>query len=618
VVRCRARGDLAASGPGARSGEPERDDPRQKERLIVADTVGGPAAPTPSAASQSTTPKLFVRQSSGLVRNVSVTNALFFNVAAFVGVGLTLYPIFYSLAGVPVWKAGPFSEYGWAAIIAGLFCILLALIFASLTSVMPRSGGDYVFTSRIIHPFLGWMESWTLVIASILIIAFEVPLVLRNLQITARIIGIGAGGFSGANGWFTDSSGSITGFPGFAGSIIVLILIGVVCVLPTRSFHRVVTTLAGFGVACFAAMFIFGLLATHKGSFNANLPHYTGGVTAAKIAASGKDAFLTGTGGSFLGKIFSTSVFPLMLSVLLFQYIGFQYSAYIAGEVRGNVRRGVLVALLGALLIGVLANSVYVDAISNHFGFNTNVSWGASYWGFNPNLSALPLGQPNAMPLMAVIANKSLWPLWALISLGGVVFPFLLCPVYINFISRMQLAWSLDRQMPEWFGAVNERLRAPLNAILATLGVTAVFLFFQSFKALPTFLATADHKLNLAGTAWFSIVMAVLTWSLPGFNAILVRWRRPDLIRNAPFSTKLPYIGAAWLVFPLWIYIFAVIKPIVKALGSSSALTYLETNGILDAGIAYLIGLVIYFVMRWRSQSAGVDQKMLFTELPPD
>ena len=77
------------------------------------------------------------------------------------------------------------------------------------------------------------------------------------------------------------------------------------------------------------------------------------------------------------------------------------------------------------------------------------------------------------MPLLAVVANKSLWPLWALISLGGVVFPFLLCPVYINFISRMQLAWSLDRQMPEWFGQVNERLRGPLNAIIATLVLTA-------------------------------------------------------------------------------------------------------------------------------------------------
>ncbi|MEA2146259.1 MAG: hypothetical protein QOG59_1846 [Solirubrobacteraceae bacterium] len=580
----------------------------------------GPSSSGPSAASRTTTPKLFVRQSSGLVRNVSVTNALFFNIAAFVGVGLTLYPIFYSLAGVPVWKAGPFSEYGWAAIVAGLFCILLSLIFASLTSVMPRSGGDYVFTSRIIHPFLGWMESWTLVIASVLIIAFEVPLVLRNLQITARIIGIGAGGhfFTHANSWFTDSTGAITGTPGFIGSIIVLLLIGGVCVLPTRSFHRVVTMLAGFGVACFVLMFIFGLLATHKGAFNANLPHYTGGVTAAKIAASGKAAFLTGTSGSLLGKLFSTSVFPLMLSILLFQFIGFQYSAYIAGEVRGNVRRGVLIALLGALLVGVLANSVYVDAISNHFGFDTNVSWGASYWGFNPNLAAIPLGQPNAMPLMAVIANNSLWPLWALISLGGVVFPFLLCPVYINFISRMQLAWSLDRQMPEWFGNVSERLRAPLNAILATLGLTALFLFFQSYKALPTFLATSDHKLNLAGTAWFSIVMAVLTWSLPGVNAILVRWRRPDLIRNAPFAKQLPWIGAVWLLFPLWIYIFAVVKPIVKALGNPGALTYLETNGILDAGVFYLIGLVIYFVMRWRAQSAGVDQKMLFTELPPD
>jgi basic amino acid/polyamine antiporter, APA family len=573
-----------------------------------------------SAAAQTTSSKLFVRQSSGLVRNVSVTNALFFNVAAFVGVGLTLYPIFYSLAFVPVWRWGPFSEYGWAAVIAGLFCVLLALIFSSLTSVMPRSGGDYVFTSRILHPFLGWLESWTLVIASVLIIAFEVPLVLRNLQITARVIGIGAGGhfFTHANSWFTDSSGAITGLPGFIGSLVVLAVIGFVCVLPTRTFHRVVTALAGFGVACFFAMFIFGLLFTHRHSFNANLPHYTGGVTAAKIAASGKEAFLPGTSTSFIGDLFSTTVFPLMLGVLLFQFIGFQYSAYIAGEVRGNVRRGVLIALIGALVIGVLANSVYVDAISSHFGFNTQVSWGASYWGFNSNLSVLPLGQPNAMPLLAVIANHGLWPIWALISLGGVLFPFLLCPVYINFISRMQLAWSLDRQVPEWFGQVNERTRGPLNAIFATLALTALFLFFQSFKALPTFLATTEHKLNLAGTAWFSITMAVLTWTLPGVNAMLVRWRRPDLVRNAPFASKLPWIGLGWIVFPLWIYIFAVAKPIVNALKGGSALTYLETNGILDAGIFYLLGIVIYFVMRFRARASGVDEKMLFTELPPD
>jgi APA family basic amino acid/polyamine antiporter len=563
---------------------------------------------------------LFVRQSSGLVRNVSVTNAHFFNVAAFVGVGLTLYPIFYSLGFVPVWKFGGISEYAWAAIVAGIFCTILALIFASLTSVMPRSGGDYVFTSRIVHPFLGWLESWSLVIASILIIAFEVPLVLRNLQITARIIGIGAGGhfFKNANSWFTDSTGGITGSPGFIGSLVVLLVIGAVCVLPTMTFHRVVTGLAGFGVAGFITMFIFGLAATSRSSFEHNLPQYTGGVTAAKIAASGKADFLAGTSHHFLSDLFSTTVFPFMLSILLFQFIVFQYSAYIAGEVRGNVRRGVTIALLGALAIGVLANSLYVDAISNHLGFGTNVSWGASYWGFNSHLSALPMGQPNSMPLLAAVANHGLWPIWMLISLAGTVFPFLLCPVYINFISRMQLAWSLDRQIPEWFGRINERLRAPLNAIIATLALTAVFLFFQSYNALPHFLATTGNKLNLAGTAWFAIVMALLTWTLPGVNALLVRFRRPDLVRNAPFSKALPWLGLAWLVFPAWIYIFAVGKPIEKSLEGAGRLHYLETNGILDALLFFAIGLVIYIVMRLRARSAGVDTKMLFTELPPD
>jgi hypothetical protein len=112
--------------------------------------------------------------------------------------------------------------------------------------------------------------------------------------------------------------------------------------------------------------------------------------------------------------------------------------------------------------------------------------------------------------------------------------------------------------------------------------------------------------------------MALLSWCLPGVNAILVRFRRPDLVRNAPFRRALPWLGASWLIFPVWIYIFAVIKPIVKGVSGGSALTYLETNGIIDALVFYGIGFIIYFIMRQRTRSAGVDSKMLFTELPPD
>jgi basic amino acid/polyamine antiporter, APA family len=564
--------------------------------------------------------RLFVRQSSGLVRDVSVTNALFFNVAAFVGVGLTLYPAFYSLAFVPVWKFGPFSEYGWAAIVTGIFCVILALIFASLTSVMPRSGGDYVFTTRIVGPFMGWLESWTLVIASIAIMAFEVPLVLRNIQITGRIIGIGAGGhfFKNANNWFTNSSGSITGWNGLIWSVVVLAIIAGIVLLPTRRFHKVVTALALFGVIAFVLMFVFGLLATNRTDFQHNLPHYTHGVAATKIAASGS-AILPGHTHHFLSDLFSTTVFPFMLGIVFLQFIGFQYSAYIAGEVRGNVKRGVMMALLGALAIGVVANSVYVDAFSNHIGFNATTSWGYNYWGGVTNV-ALPLGQPPSMPLLAVIANKSLWPLWALISFAGAIFPLLLCPVYINFISRMGLAWSLDRQLPEWFGKVNERMAAPLNAILAALGMTAIFLVLQNFALLPHSIAPPDGKLNLVATLWFSIFMAALTWIMPGVNAVLIRFRRPDLVRNAPYSKALPWLGVAWLVFPIWIYWFAGVKPIWDNLTNSGSgrLDYLNNSGITGTLVFTAIGLAIYIVMKLVQRSKGVDTAMLFAEIPPD
>ena len=56
----------------------------------------------------------------------------------------------------------------------------------------------------------------------------------------------------------------------------------------------------------------------------------------------------------------------------------------------------------------------------------------------------------------------------------------------------------------------------------------------------------------------------------------------------------------------------------MKSLEGSGKLHYLETNGILDALIFYALGLVIYVVMLLRTRRAGVDTKMLFTEIPPD
>ncbi len=576
---------------------------------------------------------LFTRQSSGLVREVSVLNALFFNTAAFVGGGLGWYPVFYSLAFVPIGTFAGFTTYGWAAIIVGAFCVLLALIFASLTSVMPRSGGDYVFTSRIvprIGPFVGWLESWTLVFASLAIIAFEVPIFVRNLQITGRVIDIGTdiGFFKDANGWFAEQPGYVTGVPGFIAAVIVLALIAVIVFQPARRFHRIVTWLAALGLGAGVLMFVVGMIAITPENFAANLPKYADRITVDQLVKAGVE-----NGFKADGINLDPAVFSFIAGIVFLNYIGFQYSAYISGEVRGNVRRGILIALLGALAIGVFMNSVYTDFISARLGIDGQVAWGAAYWGFFSDPS-LPLGQPNSMALTAAIAAPGLWPVWTIVSLGVTLFPFLLCPVYVVFLSRIQLAWSLDRQVPEWFGEVSERLRAPANAIFAALVLVGVFALLQNFPILkavglgalaPSADPLLDGKLNLVSTLWFSILAAGLTWIMPGINALLVRRTRPDLIRDAPFSRWLPLLGLIWVVFAVTLYWFAGIKPIIDAVAGAlapgaeeTALGYLNRTGITFTLLIFGAGLVIYVIQWAVNRARGIDTSLMYHEIPPD
>src|SRR5260370_12339417 len=115
---------------------------------------------------------LFVRQASGLVRDVSMANELFFNIAAFVGTAIGWAVAFYAF--YPEWQGLGISAFAWMALLTGIFCYFLGMIFAALTTAMPRTGGDYVFPSRIISPFLGWIESWPLVGSALTILRFHI------------------------------------------------------------------------------------------------------------------------------------------------------------------------------------------------------------------------------------------------------------------------------------------------------------------------------------------------------------------------------------------------------------------------------------------------------------
>ncbi len=571
----------------------------------------GVAAPSQSG--------LFVRQSSGLVREVSVVNALFYNAAAFIGTGVGWYTAFYGLAFLPVGLLGPFSTYGWAAIITAAFGVLLALIFSSLATVMPRSGGDYVFTSRFIPragPFLGWLEGFTLCFASLAVIAFEIPVVLRNLQIDGLIVWVGTGSsfFKGAGGWFSQG-GSITEFPGFIASLVVLLVVLIVVVQPTRRLHRIITVLAACGIGAAVLMFAVGLPLASASRLDAALPRYTG-MTAAHIESAASTLGVAGQGVSF-----APSTLSIFLFLVLFNYIGFQYSAYIAGEVRGNIKRGIMIAVLGALTVAVLMNSVYIDLLSRRLGFRLQLGWSALFWSGSPHT---PLGQPNATPLLAAMARPGVWPLWLIINFFGGILPFVLIPVYINFMSRIMLAWGLDRQVPSWFCDINERVRAPLNAILTLVGISVVLVIFENFSFLPASVAPGG-KLNLAGSAWFSGLCALLAWLMPGINAIVAPITRPDLLRNAPWRRWLPVMGVLWLAFGGIVYWYAGIDPIVAAIrhllaphASQSVLSYLNTSGVSFTLGVVVVAIIIYIIRSAQNRAKGIDLSLLYKSVPPD
>jgi amino acid transporter len=580
---------------------------------------------------------LFTRQSSGLVREVSVLNALFFNTAAFIGGGVGWYPLSYSLAFVPVGTLAMFTTYGWGTLLFGVFAVIFGIIFASLATVMPRSGGDYVFTSRLIPrigPFLGWLESFTLVFACIAIVMFEIKLVQIGVQVTGRIVGIGTGSefFAGANDWFAEG-GEIKGIPGLLSGLLVVAGIFWVVIQSTRRFHRIVTWLGIIGLVSVVAMFVFGLTAVDKAGFEAGLQQYAG-TTADALRQSAIDGGVLNpdqSGVDFsidLGQVFGPgSAFPygfpmgFVLSVILLNFIGYQYSAYISGEVRGNVRRGVLIGVLGALGIGVLMNSVYVDFYSLRIGLDAQLGWGLYEW---TGAEGMPLGQPNLMPLTATLATPGLWPVWALINLGGTLFPFLLCPVYIILISRIMLAWSLDRRVPEWFGAVNERLHAPLNAILTVVGILVALVVLQNFALLPKEIAPPDGRLTLFAFLWLSILLALLTWVMPGINAFVGGRSRPDLMANAPSRRWLPILGIVWAVFAVLIYWVAFIRVIIDGIvaafgtGAQEGFDYLIGTGIVFTIAIVIAAVAIYTVYWFINRSRGVDTSLMYQQIPPE
>ena len=59
------------------------------------------------------------------------------------------------------------GSYLLGGIIGTIGAVFVALVYGSFMAAMPRSGGEYVFLSRTMHPLLGYVINWVAVITMI-------------------------------------------------------------------------------------------------------------------------------------------------------------------------------------------------------------------------------------------------------------------------------------------------------------------------------------------------------------------------------------------------------------------------------------------------------------------
>src|SRR6202040_4304151 len=111
--------------------------------------------------------RLFVRNSTGLVRSASAVDATIFNAVISAPIGSTLaWSIFFTLVAFP--GADPVG----VLVITLIINVPVLIMFALLGASMPRVGGDYVWVSRVLSPPLALISNLCMIMGGLLGAAF--------------------------------------------------------------------------------------------------------------------------------------------------------------------------------------------------------------------------------------------------------------------------------------------------------------------------------------------------------------------------------------------------------------------------------------------------------------
>jgi basic amino acid/polyamine antiporter, APA family len=529
---------------------------------------------------------VYTRNATGLVREVRLIDQVALNLGANTPLTSALAVGLFTIAAFP-----RMNIYA-ALLIPAALSIPIWVTWALLAATFPKTGGDYVYNSRILHPSIGFGANLGFVFASILSCGFAAGF-LSELAINPTLLIIGTVTHDATiSGWAKDFA--VTDHWGiFITSALSIAFICVLAAIRSKLLLRVMTVMVSiFAVAAIIDIII--LLFTSHSGFVHTFNHYAGPGGYQKVvhAGAGKGLYPSAGGYSFKQTLGA-----------MFVWVGFSiwvfYGAYISGEVRrAGDRRRMLTSMVGSgvlqtlfVLVSIIA---FYHAVGQDFAISAaagNQSTGVATF---PYYAALATGNS-----VLAVAVAICFLLWALPCLNAIMSP----------IQRGVFVYSFERLLPSWMSRVNPRTHTPLFAV-AFMGLTALLA-----AAFDSFNGNFSVALTLAILPEFFVMFFV------GISGAVMRHRRRDLYDGSE---------ADWTIGGVPVLMVSGILSVV-IVGALIALPFfyqtqlgLNTHAWLPwaAAIApvavILLGVAWWYAARNRNRARGIDLDLLYKTIPPD
>jgi amino acid transporter len=520
----------------------------------------------------------FVRDATGLVRQIGPWYALSLAVGA-IAIGGGVIAFFFTLG------VFPHANLYLAWLLGGAALVALGIVYIQLVQSIPRTGGDYVFAGRLIHPAVGASIGGALIVLFAIFPAFwATNFATTHFVALTQAFGnaIGSGTIAG---WTFSSDNAH-----FALGAILILVLTAIAMASTRWGYRVLAWCFVLGMIVLTLGLIV-LLAHSNGDFRTAFDrHYGAGSYQGILDGAAKQGYSG-------GYTFKDTLGALPYAALWMW--GVAFAAYPAGELR-NVGRTIKISILGSAAITIVT---YLIATWIANGTLTPRFMAAANFLSLQHADAYKVADgPSLTGYVGLLTSNGF--LGVCIALIAILTEIGIIMTYLLSTSRILFAFSFDRLLPTEITRVSRR-GTPVMAI-ATISATIVVAL--AFSIYTDYLSILTN-----GTLGLALVYVVIS-ALP----LVLMYRHRQLYLAGPRYLSQPVLGVPLLAIVSVISVLFNAAIVVLAIVHPLGLGPFTWKSAIATIIFFSWGPALYYAARAFYRSRGENLDSVLTEIPAE